>query len=347
MDGWFDLTTAGVAGYPNSYFRIFNGATRIASVYRYATNGQLWMELLQPSGTWARTRLTSQAVSLAAWHNLQLAFMPAGADSTVQVWLDGTLLYSNNKVAASTLPVTSIMLGSEGTAQQGDTYIDDVIVKAAPNTPVDCTSNPPASTLPGKVVVADGFECGNLDNWVVRMMGDGVAQVQTSPVYAGSYAACMSVSATSPSLANFSHAVPSGATDVYADARIDVMTEGPAGNDVPYLRFFTGSTRIADIYRYNSTGQLWLRILTPAGSFAYYRLTTAAIALNTWHQVQMHVAPGGTNSTIEVTLDGTQVFSSAAVNMATGPVQSVLLGSEHYPQPGAFCADNVVIKSLP
>ena len=48
----------------------------------------------------------------------------------------------------------------------------------------------------------------------------------------------------------------------------NITTAGVAGNDVPYFRFFFDTTRFVDIYRYNSNGQLWLRVTSSTG-FTY------------------------------------------------------------------------------
>lgn len=344
-DGWFDITDDG--GSSNPYFRFFAGATRVAQVYRVTGNGQLWVEVLTGAGSYTHLKMTSRAVSLSAWHRIQVALLPGGAATTVQVWLDGALLFSSSGIDGFTAPITTVMLGNERSAQPGDVSADDVIVKAAPaSTGPGCTPpSTPTDDMPGQVIVADGFECGDLADWAVHMTGDGTASVARSPVHDGSYAACLHVSDVSPSMANLTQTLPVGTTAVSADAWFDVTAPGPAGNDVPYFRFFTGTTRFADIYRYNSTGVLWLRVLTPAGTYAYTRLTTQPVGLNTWHRLQTRLIAAGTASTIRVWLDGAPVYSSSAVATAATSISTFMLGAEHYPQPGAECIDDVILRS--
>ena len=345
-DGWFNITTAAVNGSTNSYFRFFSGSTRIASVYRYANNGQLWLEVLSSSGTYVRTRLTSQAVSLSAWHRVQAAILPNGTSTTVEVWLDGTRVYSDSGVDGPAVQVTAVTLGSEYNSQQGDIYLDDLVIKAADPNPASCDATAPTNDQPGQTVVADGFECGNLAHWVVHMTGDGVAGVQSSPVHDGSLAASLVTSSVSPSLANLSQSLPAGTAEVYSDGWFDITAAGPAGNDVPYYRFFTGSTRFADVYRYNSTGQLWLRVLTPANTNSYTRLTSYSVPLDSWHRMQIHVVPNGAATTIQILFDGVQLYNSSSVNMAATSVSTVMLGAEHYPQPGSLSLDDIILKAV-
>lgn len=344
-DGWFNLSIAGATGDTNPYFRFFSGSTRIASVYRYAGNGQLWLEVLNSAGSYVHTKLTSRSISMNAWHHVQMAIAPNGTSTTVSVWLDGTLMFSSSGVNGPATPVTSVMLGNEHNSQAGDLSIDDVIVKADPPPQSVCT-NPytPTDSMPGQVVVADGFECGTLSNWAVHQTGDGTATVQTSPVYDGAYAACLHTSDVSPSLANLTKALPAGTTQASTDGWFDMTTAGPDGNDQPYFRFFSGTTRIVDTYRYNSTGQPWLRVLQPNGTFAYTRLSTAAIPLNTWHRVQMSVVAAGSASTVQVWLDGAQVYNGT-VDLPAQAITSMMLGAEHYPQPGDECFDDVIVKA--
>ena len=345
-DGWFNITTAALSGSTNSYFRFFSGSKRIATIYRYANNGQLWLEVMSSGGAYVRTKLTSQAISLSAWHHVQAAFLPNGTATTVEVWLDGIRVYSNSGVDGPAVPVTAVTLGSEYNSQQGDTYLDDLVIKAADPNPTTCDATPPTNDQPGQTVVADGFECGSLSKWVVHMTGDGLAGVQSSPVHDGSLAASLLTSNVSPSLANMSHSLPAGTTEVYSDGWFDLTAAGLTGNDVPYYRFFTGSTRFVDVYRYNSTGQLWLRVLTPASTFSYTRLTSYAVPLDSWHRMQMHVVPNGAATTIQILFDGVELYNSSAVNTPATSVSTMMLGAEHYPQPGALSLDDIILKAV-
>ena len=177
------------------------------------------------------------------------------------------------------------------------------------------------------------------------MTGDGRAHVQDQTVHGGSRAACLQVSNVSPSRANLTTELPAGTRAVSADGWFTVTESGPDGNDVPYFRFFTGSHRFVDIYRYNATGQLWLRTSTPDGDHEYTRLTTDPVELDSWHRLQMRVVADGPTSTVKVWLDGNRVFASDSVATTATTISSVMLGSGHYPQAGAECIDDVIIRS--
>ncbi|WP_129545492.1 hypothetical protein [Arthrobacter dokdonensis] len=344
-DGYFDVQTAAPAGAANSYLRFYIGSTRIASIYRNTSGGQLWLNTLNSTGSSALFRLTSAAVTTGRWHQLQVHLLPNGTTSVLQIWLDGTMIYHTNNLDGRTGAISSVATGNEFAGQQGDLYLDNLIIKAQSN--VDCNTEVPTDTFPGTTVVADGFECGNLNKWTLQKGGDATATVQQTTVHTGLNAASLVTSTNNLSRANLSHSIPAGSTDVYMDGWFDITAIGPVGNDVPYFRFWTGSTRFADIYRYNSTGQLWLRVLTPTGTDAYTQLSKTAVSLSAWHHVQMRVAANGVATTIQVWFDGVQVYNSAAVNTSATSTTLVMLGSEHYPQPASINIDDVIVKSVP
>ena len=149
---------------------------------------------------------------------------------------------------------------------------------------------------------------------------------------------------TSGSLANLSMPFTKVTKTAYADGWFNITTAGVTGNNVPYLRFFSGSTRIADVYRYNNNGQLWLRVTSPTGSFVYTKLTSGSITLNAWHRVGMRVTTNGANSTVQVWFDNALKYSSTAVNMNATSLSKVQLGAEHSRQKGDEFIDDVIIK---
>ncbi|MDQ0279330.1 protocatechuate 3,4-dioxygenase beta subunit [Arthrobacter silviterrae] len=345
-DGSLDVAGLSTQGGANSYFRFYSGTTRVAAIYRNVADGSLWLETLSPTNVWTRTKLTGTPVSLWRWHHLQMHVLPNGAATTVQVWLDGTSVFSSSTVNGRIGDITSVATGNEFAGQQGDLYLDNVIIKAQPV--ANCAAAVlPTNSFPGTTVVADNFECGNLNKWTLQLGGDATATVQQTTVHTGLSAASLVTTTNNLSRANLSHAIPAASTDVYADGWFNITAIGPVGNDVPYFRFWTGSTRFADIYRYNSTGQLWLRVLSPAGTDIYAQLTTSSISLSAWHHVQMRVAAAGPTTTIQVWLDGVQVYNSAAVNTSATSTTSVMMGSEHYPQPASINIDDVIIKAVP
>ena len=129
-DGWFNITKEGVAGNNVPYFRFFNGNTRFVDVYRSNGGaGPLWLRVAAPDGTLHYTAM-NQNVPLGTWHHLVMHVVPNGASTTVEVWFDNQLLFSSRQVATGFNAVTKMQLGAEHRRQAGDSYIDDVVIKA-------------------------------------------------------------------------------------------------------------------------------------------------------------------------------------------------------------------------
>ncbi|HWE89738.1 MAG TPA: hypothetical protein VG317_09790 [Pseudonocardiaceae bacterium] len=201
----------------------------------------------------------------------------------------------------------------------------------------------PTDSFPGTVVKADNFESG-LSGYTLNTAGTGSVAISSSQAHTGSCSVHIHATTDSTSLANMSVNLPSG-NEVYTDGWFNITAAGVAGNDVPYFRFFAGSTRVMDVYRYNDNGQLWLRVLSPDGTFAYTRLTLTAIPLNAWHHVQTHVIANGSSSTVEVWFDGTQLLSTNQVNTSATSLSSVMLGSEHLKQMEDNYVDDLIVKA--
>lgn len=197
----------------------------------------------------------------------------------------------------------------------------------------------------GTVLVNDTFESGSLPPFTATAKGTGIATVSKAAAETGACSAYLHVTNDSGSLANIAFPLPSSTKGYYADGWFDITVAGVSGNDVPYFRWFSGANRIADIYRYNSNGQLWLRVTSPTGAFTYTRLTSSSIPLSSWHHVVMHLVPNGSATTVQVWFDGAQVYSSSAVSDIASSVSTVQLGAEHDRQMGESYIDDVVIKA--
>ncbi|CAH0203765.1 hypothetical protein SRABI26_01984 [Arthrobacter sp. Bi26] len=129
-DGWFNVTKPGVAGNNVPYFRFFNGNTRFVDVFRdNGAAGALWLRVAAPDGTLKYTPMKVN-VPLGTWHHLVMHVVPNGASSTVEVLFDGKTVYSSKQVATRFNAVTKMQLGAEHRRQAGDSYIDDVVIKA-------------------------------------------------------------------------------------------------------------------------------------------------------------------------------------------------------------------------
>jgi hypothetical protein len=214
--------------------------------------------------------------------------------------------------------------------------------------PPNCDSVP-ANTFPGSISTATSFESNGFCNLAPSTGGTGTgvgtATISTSQKKTGTHSAKLHVTDTPGSIANLSTtpAFPAGTKTVYADGWFNITTAGVAGNDVPYFRFFSGSTRIADTYRYNSNGQMWLRVTTPSG-FVYTKLTAGSVSLSAWHRVGMRVTTNGSTATVQVWLDNALKYSSSSVQINATSLSKVQLGAEHNRQMGDEYIDDVTIK---
>jgi hypothetical protein len=209
-----------------------------------------------------------------------------------------------------------------------------------------CLPNTPLAkpAFAGTVLVNDTFESGSLPPFTATAKGTGVATVSKAAAETGACSAYLHVTNDSGSLANIAFPLPSSTKGYYADGWFDVTVAGVSGNDVPYFRWFSGANRIADIYRYNSNGQLWLRVTAPSGAFVYTKLVAGNISLSVWHHVQMHIIPNGNATTIQVSFDGKSVYSSGTVSTSATSLSTLQLGAEHYRQMGDSFIDNVIIQ---
>ncbi|MEN8584652.1 hypothetical protein B1A87_008415 [Arthrobacter sp. KBS0703] len=201
----------------------------------------------------------------------------------------------------------------------------------------------PSSPLSGRLLTATNFEGNSLSPFVTTTSGNGTAAVASPKAHSGTCSARLHATADVGSVANMGMALPARTKRAGADAWINIATAGLRGNNVPYVRFFSGATRVADVFRDNATGQLWLRVTNPDGTFTFTRLSTKGIPLNTWHRVQMQVRANGAKSTIEVWFDGASVFSKA-VSIGATSLSRVQFGAEHPRQMGDSYIDDVVVR---
>lgn len=203
----------------------------------------------------------------------------------------------------------------------------------------------PTNSFSGLAHVTTNFESNSVSPLVPKASGTGTVTVSSSSSHSTSCSAKLHVTTDSGSLANLStSAFPSGTKTAYADGWFNITTAGVTGNNVPYFRFFSGSTRIADIYRYNNNGQLWLRVTAPDGTFVYTKLISGSISMNAWHHVSMRVSARGSSSVVQVWFDGVQKYSSSAVRMSATSLSKVQLGAEHNRQKGDQYIDDVIVK---
>ena len=76
---------------------------------------------------------TGPAMSLGAWHSVELHVVINGALSTTEVWLDGNLVpaFSSTMATLGILPVGQVQLGSQAMLQIYDVALDDVALSTS------------------------------------------------------------------------------------------------------------------------------------------------------------------------------------------------------------------------
>ena len=202
---------------------------------------------------------------------------------------------------------------------------------------------PTSTTFTGTLVTATNFEGNTLSPFTRSVSGTGTVAVTSPKAHSGTCSVRIRATDTSGSIAKMYVGLTAGTKRASADAWVNITTGGLAGNNVPYVRFFSGSTRVADVFRNNANGELWLRTANPNGTVSYARLQTASVPLNTWQHVRMQVRADGARSSIQVWFGTVQVFNRT-VSLPSTTLSRVQFGAEHPRQMGDSYVDDVVIK---
>jgi hypothetical protein len=202
---------------------------------------------------------------------------------------------------------------------------------------------PSSTTFTGTLVTATNFEGNTLSPFTRSVSGTGTVAVTSPKAHSGTCSVRIRATDTSGSIAKMYVGLTAGTKRASADAWVNITTGGLAGNNVPYVRFFSGSTRVADVFRNNANGELWLRTANPNGTVSYARLQAASVPLNTWQHVRMQVRADGARSSIQVWFGTVQVFNRT-VNLPSTTLSRVQFGAEHPRQMGDSYVDDVVIK---
>lgn len=354
--GRFKVNSGGcsdAAGYSAGsvpFLRFFDAdGRRIAGLVRINGSCSKTAKLyVQHSGNYYRT---GKNVSFGAVNTFELRIaVSTPSKSLVQVFMNGAKVYESTIADNGLKPVASVNLHNEHPDQVGDLVADDVKIATfgvtPPTNPCDAAFPQPVSTDPGTTILADNFELFDFSRWTtVTRDGDATASIQTSNVRSGKCAAQLNVTKNTASKGNFSKSTPAGTGSIWADGWFNVITPGTTSNsNVPLFRVFSGTARIADIYRANGTGQLYLRLTSTSGTTTYQSLGRIA-ALDRWYRVKLHVDASGAASTVRVLVDGVQVYSTTAASLGTSAISSVMVGSEHFAQEGVLAADDIVINA--
>jgi len=351
--GWFKVLSGGCddsAGYSAGnvpFFRFFDTTgRRVVGLYRINGSCSKMAKLyVQHSGSFFRT---GKNIGFNDWNKLELRATVNGGQSLLQVYVNDTKVYeatANNGID----PFASVTVHNEHNNQVGDLLADDIRIAtfgAAPPPTNPCTASTPLPTNanPGTTVIADNFEAFNLNKWTATgVSGDGSATVDTSAAKTGTCGALLHATANSSSRAYLNKTL-GGTTEVWADGWFNVKVEGASGSNVPFWRLFdSGGNRLVDVYRTNVAGALYLRLPNGSGGYAYTSLGRT-VALNTWHQIGLHVA--ASTGTVEVWYDGTKLPVQTGKPIGSS-YASIQIHAEHFAQKGDLAADDVIVKKVP
>ena len=199
-----------------------------------------------------------------------------------------------------------------------------------------------AGSASAATVFGDGFESGDFGAWSTpTTAGDGTAAIQSTIVRTGALAAQLSESATAGSKAFVRKTFGAAQQDLTASGDFQVVKEGASGGNVPFFRFLDPtSARVVSVYRQNATGALGLTFANGTRG-----TTTGKLALATWAHVAMHVITNGAASTVEVSLNGTQVYSSATQSLGTAGVSTIQIGNDTAAQAFTIVADTIDVQN--
>jgi hypothetical protein len=310
-DGWFDERAEGVSGWNTPTFRIFSGGKRVFDVSRQNIDGNFYVRWPNPAGGWSFGS-TGRKLDLNRWYHVKIHVVARGNLSTAEVWLDGTRVYASNAVTLGITEFDTVLAGAEHQSQKGDTVADDIVIKTL-------------QAAPTPEVFSDGFESANFAAWTATQTGgDGSATVQSSVRSAGTYAAKLSATANSGSLANVSKTLAAAQTDLTTSADVDVQSEGAAGGATPLLGVNdAGGARLVSVVRNNQSGD---RISVTYGGTTY--ATSGTLPLGTFKTLALRTITWGAGAgTVVLTLNGTEVYRSTTASIGSTGVKAIVLGS--------------------
>jgi hypothetical protein len=199
-----------------------------------------------------------------------------------------------------------------------------------------------AAPASAATVFSDGFESGTFGAWNTPTTGgDGTAVIQSTLVRTGTMAAQLSESATAGSRAFVRKTFGGAQQDLTASGDFQVVKEGASGGNVPFFRFLDpASARVVSVYRQNATGAIGVTFAN--GTRA---TSTGKLALGTWAKIAMHVITNGAASTVEVSVNGTQVYSSSTQSLGTAGVSTIQIGNDTAAQAFNLVADTIDVQN--
>jgi hypothetical protein len=371
--GDFRVVAEGAAGANVPLIRLFNETgTRILSLYRQNASGSKLY--VQHSGLY---NTTTGVLPLGTWGRLEVKVRVNGSSSTVEVRLNGALIHQTASANLAGSGVLRIQIGNDTASQAFSLLADDITVSdgsdvnplpspsaspspspspsaspsasssASPSatpsaSPSASPSHSPSPSPGGGTILSDGFESGGLASWTARAGTSGITEVQSSVVKAGSYAARLEATSAGGSYAYIRGSLGAPRTVLTATADLRLATEGPTGANVPLVRLFDATgNRAVNVFRQNQAGN---RVYVVYNGVTFQ--TTGTMVLNTWTAVGVRVVVAGASSTVQVTINGTSVYSTTSANLGTSGLTTIQYGNDTRKQPFQLFVDNVLVREL-
>ncbi|MGH2662829.1 MAG: metallophosphoesterase [Actinomycetota bacterium] len=308
--------------------------------FRTAAGSNLLNLRMNPSGAlqvWNFIRsssvATSGSITKGRWYDVQVRLKVNGSQSQVQVWLDGATVL-NKTLSLGTTPIGGLLLGEPNTGRSYDVAFDDVVASTAFVTPDDPPDDPPdvpPGDPPGSAVFTDGFESGDLSKWT---SSTGIT-VQGTEVASGSWAA-RATSTGTPSYALKS--LGSTHQELYYRANLKVLGQGSHPLTLLWFRTAAGSNLLN--LRMNPSGALQVWNFIRSSSVA----TSGSITKGRWYDVQVRLKVNGSQSQVQVWLDGATVLNKT-LSLGTTPIGGLLLGEPNTGRSYDVAFDDVVAST--
>jgi hypothetical protein len=369
--GDFRVLAEGAAGANVPLIRLFNETgTRILSLYRQNASGSKLY--VQHSGLY---NTTTGVLPLDTWGRLEVKVRVNGSSSTVEIRLNGALIHQTASANLGGSGVIRIQIGNDTASQAFSVVADNISVSdgsdvnpppsPSPSASASASPSPTATASPsgspsaspsaspslspspsptpsGATILTDGFESGTLGSWTVRTGTDGVAVAQSAVVKTGAYAARLQATTAGGSYAYIRGSLGTPKTVLTATADMRLAAEGVAGANVPLVRLFDSSgNRVVNVYRQNQSAN---RIYVVYNGITFQ--TTGTLPLSTWTSVGVRVVVAGAASTVQVTINGTSVYSTTTADLGTNGLTSIQFGNDTRKQAFDLFVDNVLVREL-
>jgi concanavalin A-like lectin/glucanase superfamily protein len=138
--GDFQVVQPGASGGNVPFFRFLDASSaRVISLYRQNdSNGTVGL-------TFGGTHVsTTGRLALGTWANLSLHTIVNGTASTVEVRMNGTLVYQSTTASLGTAGVSTVQLGNDTAAQAFNLVADTIVIQ----NPGSTAPSPPVNTAP-------------------------------------------------------------------------------------------------------------------------------------------------------------------------------------------------------